>query len=175
MKTPEGMTEQQVYDQICIVIDRIAPKYTFYGYTLDDIKQESFIICIEALNRYDPTRPLENFLSVNLSNRLKTFVRDNYFTGQTSEARKKLIQPAQLEHEDSLLDQKDQHNTEGHEQLDLDSMSRAIDKFMPANLRMDYLKFINDVYVGKQRKEEIIEIVKQILEDHGFYEEGKNI
>jgi len=103
MNLPEGMTETEVIAQINTVVDRIAPKYTFYGYTTDDIKQEAFIICIEALNRYDPSKPLENFLSVNLSNRLKTFVRDNYFTGNTSEARKKLVQPAQLDYETALL------------------------------------------------------------------------
>ena len=77
MRIPSGMTEEQVINTITTVCDRISPKYTFYGYTVDDIKQESFIICIEALNRYEEGRPLENFLSVNLSNRLKTFMRDN--------------------------------------------------------------------------------------------------
>lgn len=175
MKVPEGMTEQQVIDQIQVVVDRIAPKYTFHGYTIDDIKQESFIICLEALNRYDPTRPLENFLSVNLSNRLKTFVRDNYFTAQTSESRKRLVQPAQLEYEDSLIDEDEKFGM-SYEQLDLQGMAGAIDQYMPANVRMDYLKLINDVYVSKQRREEVIGIVKQILEEHGYYnEEGQNI
>ena len=49
MKIPKGMTEDQVVNQINKVCDRIAPRYTFYGYTVDDIKQEAFIICMEAL------------------------------------------------------------------------------------------------------------------------------
>ena len=65
MKIPKGMTEREVVDQIEVVCNRIAPKYTFYGYTAEDLKQEAFIICMEALNRYDEKRPLENFLSVN--------------------------------------------------------------------------------------------------------------
>jgi DNA-directed RNA polymerase specialized sigma subunit len=56
------MTEQQVIDQINIVVNRIAPKYAFGTYGVDDIKQEAFIICMDALNRYDQKRPLENFL-----------------------------------------------------------------------------------------------------------------
>ena len=48
MKIPTGMTELEVVEQIEKVCNRIAPKYTFYGYTLDDIKQEAFIICMEA-------------------------------------------------------------------------------------------------------------------------------
>ena len=97
------MTEQQVIDQIKIVCDRISPRYTFYGYTVDDIKQEAFIICMEALNRYDEARPLENFLSVNLSNRLKNFVRDNHFIGDENVDRQKVYQPAQLDYEDSIV------------------------------------------------------------------------
>jgi len=169
MNLPEGMTEEEVSDQIQIVVDRIAPKYAFYGYTVDDIKQEAFIICIEALNRYDSSRPLENFLSVNLSNRLKTFVRDNYFTAQTSEQRKRLVQPAQLDYEDSIIDEEEKFGN-SYDQLDLKSMAGAIDQYLPANVRMDYLKLINDVYVSKQRREEVVDIVKSILEEHGYLE-----
>ena len=168
------MTEEQVVDQINIVVDRIAPKYSFYGYTVDDIKQEAFIICIEALNRYDSSRPLENFLSVNLSNRMKTFVRDNYFTSKTSEARRRLIQPAQLEYEDSLVDEEGKFST-SYDDLDLKEMATAVDEYIPASVRMDYLKLLNDVYVSKQRREEIVDIIKNILEEHGYIKEGQNL
>lgn len=171
MKIPEGMTTEQVIDQINIVIDRISPKYVFYGYTLDDIKQESFIICIEALNRYDGIRPLENFLSVNLSNRLKTFVRDNYFIGNSNEARKKLAQPSQLEFEDKIVDKYSEE--EDYEELDLKDMVGAVDKHIPASMRLDYLKMINDVYVSRQRRDEITDMVKHILEEHGYYNEDR--
>lgn len=174
MKIPQGMTEQQVVDQIQLVVDRIAPKYVFYGYSIDDIKQESFIICVEALNRYDPARPLENFLSMNLSNRLKTFIRDNYFTGKTSEARKKMIKPAQLDYEDNLIDE-DEKFGNSYEKLDMQAMVKLVDQYIPASVRMDYLKLLNDVYISKQRREEIIETIKEILKEHGYYEEGQNI
>lgn len=171
MRIPEGMTEEQVIDQIQIIVDRIAPKYTFYGYTIDDIKQEAFIICIEALNRYEEGRPLENFLSINLSNRLKTFMRDNYFVGNTNEARKKLAQPSQLDFEDKIVDQIDGMS---YESLDIKDMTAAIDKYIPANVRMDYLKVINDIYITKQRREEVIQIIKSILQEHGYHEDGQN-
>lgn len=171
MRIPSGMTEQQVIDQIHIVCERIAPKYVFYGYTKEDIMQESFIICIEALNRYEEGRPLENFLSVNLSNRLKTFMRDNYFIGNSNEARKKLAQPSQLEYEDKLIDEGEENTYDG---LDIKDMISAIDKHIPANVRMDYLKIINDIYITKQRREEIIDIIKSILQEHGYHENGTN-
>jgi len=171
MRIPKGMTEDQVVSQINVVCERIAPKYIFYGYTKEDIMQESFIICIEALNRYEEGRPLENFLSVNLSNRLKTFMRDNYFIGNSNEARKKLAQPSQLEYEDKLLDDSEENP---YDNLDFKDMVLAIDKHIPASIRMDYLKIVNDIYIAKQRREEVIDIIKTILQEHGYYENGTN-
>ena len=75
MHIPSNMTEQEVVDTITLVVDRISPRYTFHGYQLDDIKQEAFILCMDALPRMTISC-LENFLSVHLSNRLKNFVRD---------------------------------------------------------------------------------------------------
>ena len=171
MKLPKGMTEQQVIDQINIVCNRISPRYTFYGYTVDDIKQESFIICMEALNRYDGIRPLENFLSVNLSNRLKNFVRDNYFLSNENTERQKVYQPAQLEYEDYIVDEENKLSI-SYDHIQKEEMVDAINKYLPANMRMDYLKMINDVYITKQRREEITAMIVEILEEHGYHEEG---
>ena len=171
MEIPKGMTEQQVIDQIHIVCIRISPRYTFYGYTVDDIKQESFIICMEALNRYDGVRPLENFLSVNLSNRLKNFVRDNHFLGSENSDRQKVCQPAQLEYEDYIVDE-DNKLSISYDHIQKEEMVDAINKYLPANMRMDYLKMINDVYITKQRREEITNIIIDILQEHGYHEEG---
>ena len=51
-------------------------------------------------------------------------------------------------------------------------MVNAINKYLPANMRMDYLKMINDVYITKQRREEITNIIIDILQEHGYHEEG---
>ena len=168
MKVPKGMTEQQVVDQIMIVVNRIAPRYIFYGYTVDDLKQEAFIICMDALHRYDSTRKLENFLSVNLSNRLKNFVRDNHFTTNDSPQRINILKPAQLENEDSL--EETFVDDEGYN-VDTKNMIGIINRDLPPSMRMDYLKMMSDVYVSLNRKQDIKEIIKSILEDNGFYEE----
>ena len=171
MNIPKGMTEQQVIDQRNIVCNRIAPRYTFYGYTVDDIKQESFIICMEALNRYDGIRPLENFLSVNLSNRLKNFVRDNHFVGSDNEERQKVYQPAQLDYEDYIVDEENKFAI-SYEDMQSKEMVIIINKYLPAAMRMDYLKMINDVYITKQRREEVTACILELLEEHGYHEEG---
>jgi|TARA_B100001094_G_scaffold110807_2_gene106668 DNA-directed RNA polymerase specialized sigma subunit len=171
MKLPKGMTEKQTIEQINKVCNRIAPKYTFYGYTADDMKQEAFIICVEALNRYDEARPLENFLSVNLSNRLKNFVRDNHFIKNDDGDRIKVLKPAQLEYENTIVDDRKKFSITYSQIQDRD-MFEVIDKNLPAQARMDYLKILNDVYITKQRKEEILFMIYDILEEHGYCEEG---
>lgn len=170
MKTPSNMTDEQVLETMELVINRIAPRYTFYGYTVSDIKQESYIICIEALERYDEKRPLENFLSVNLSNRLKNFIRDNYFIAESNDERIKVLQPVQLDYEDTLIDKKEKYSID-EEKIDKDSCNSYIDRFLPASMRMDYLKIINNVYITKSRRDEVVEKVKEILEEAG-YEKG---
>ena len=173
MNIPKGMTEQQVIDQINIVIDRIAPRYTFYGYTVNDIKQESFIICMEALNRYDQKRPLENFLSVNLSNRLKNFIRDNHFVGDENTERQRVAKPAQLDYEDNIIDDLRKYAI-SYEQIEDRDMQIIIDQHLPANMRMDYLKMMNDLYITKQRREEIIDTIIHLLYEFGYYEYEDN-
>lgn len=158
MKIPKNMTEQQVIDQINIVINRIAPKYSFGTYGIDDIKQESFIICMDALERYDQKRPLENFLSVHLSNRLKNFIRDNYYT-KDEEQKKRVLKPKYISTEDVV-----EYDTNNEQKYDSKHLSRIVDKYLPHQYRADYLKMINDVYVSKKRKEEILSIIKQIVE-----------
>ena len=170
MKLPKGMTDQEVVDQIEKVCNRIAPRYTFYGYTLDDIKQEAFIICMEALSRYDNKRPLENFLSVNLSNRLKNFVRDNHFIHTDDLDRVRVLKPAQLDHENAVVDANDNNIT--YDSIEFKNMADIVDVKIPASLRLDYLRMINDVYITKQRREEIIETINEILQESGYYEDG---
>ena len=57
------------------------------------------------------------------------------------------------------------------EDLDYKQMKKVLDIKLPAHYRADYLKIINDVYVPKKKKEEVLFIIQTILEEHG-YEEG---
>lgn len=161
MKIPKNMTHQEVIDQINIVVNRISARYTFHGYELDDIKQEAFIICMDAMDRYDPSRPLENFLSVHLSNRLKNFVRDNYYT-KDQEDKKRVIKPSSLSYEDTIPTYADEID----DNIDAAAFQKIIDQKLPAEHRADYLKIINDVYVPKKRREEIISIIKELLDEY---------
>jgi len=161
MKIPKNMTYDQLMKQIQIVVDRISPKYAFGTYGVDDIKQEAFIICMDALNRYDQKRPLENFLSVHLSNRLKNFVRDNYYT-KDEEEKKRVLKPKYLSKEDIVC-----YESNYSHKLEASMIKDIIDKYLPSEHRADYLKMINDVYIPKKKREELVTLIKELLEIHG--------
>ena len=165
MKIPKNLSREEVIHQIHTVVNRIAPKYTFTGYEIDDIKQEAFIICMDALERYDESRPLENFLSVHLSNRLKNFVRDNFHTKHEQD-KKKVLVPKSLNDADSIIDGESDCDVS----IDARAMQKIIDKYLPSDLRADYLKIISDVYVPKKTRNNIIEKIKELLAEHGYEE-----
>lgn len=162
MKIPKNMTEQEVIDQINIVVNRMSSRYTFHGYEVDDIKQEAFIICMDAMDRYDQKRPLENFLAVHLSNRLKNFVRDNFYI-KGEEEKKKILKPGSLSNEECVK----YDESVNDDRIDAKSLQNIIDKKLSSEYRADYLKIINDVYVPKKRREEIISLIKELLDEEG--------
>ena len=156
---------QKQQEIILKVIDRIAPKYTFSYYELDDIKQESFIICLEAVEKYDNSRPFENFISKHLSNRLKTLIRDKYSSSNIeSEKHEKLNQSKK-----NLMDLK---SVDGSYKIYEDdiiermSTSEAIETLMrelPPSMRNNFYRLANGVSIQSSKKQALFEKVKEIL------------
>lgn len=163
LKIPNNMTEQETMNVILTVINRIAPRYTFNGYEVDDIKQEAFIICVDALNRYDNCRPLENFLSVNLSNRLKNFVRDNFGNAKDLE-KKKILAPMSFFHDANCNSQYYEIDLEN---LDKKQLMELVENNLPINMREDFLKLINGVNLVSTKREALIRKIREIVNEKG--------
>ena len=72
------MSEQDVLGIIAKISKSLSYKFRFGFYDNLDIEQESFILAMDALDRYDGKRPLENFLRVHIKNRLCNYKRDNF-------------------------------------------------------------------------------------------------
>ena len=188
MKTPKGMTEQEVIDTIERVADRYAHKFQFGFYTAEDIRQEAFMLGMEALDRYDPSRPLENFLAVHINNRLKTFKRDNYYRKDGSEdmeitnrkelkkslrneSRKNLMHPIDI---DSVRQDGEKNMVFISNESDImanKEIIRIININLDMSYRKDYLRMIDGVYVSKSRREEVKAEIVRILRENGV-EEG---
>jgi len=159
------MTEEQVISTIALVSRRLASKFTFPNYEEDDIVQEAFIIGMEAMNRYDEVRPLENFLSIHIKNRLKNFKRDNYYRPDEGRAqeiqngKKKLLDASSIDNIKYLV-----VNSECSSNLEERELHDYIDNHLPANLRGDFLRFKNDQTLTKTKKLNLVSELKNILE-----------
>ena len=170
MKVPPNMTEQEVVDIINKIATRLAPKFTFAFFEVEDIKQEAYLIAVEALDRYDENKPLENFLFAHINNRLKNFKRDNYYRYDQGKAeeiqttKKRILEPVVLDdsscisRDDSIVDD-----------IYIKNMTDKIDCHLPANLRADYLRMQTGVPLSKQKRLEVETEVKKII--GGDYEE----
>ena len=174
------MTESEVLEVVNRICDRYAYKFKFGYFEPDDIRQEAFIIAIEALERYDESRPLENFLAVHVKNRLNNFKRDRYYRqhkkldeniDQLNNSKKFLMDTLDIS---NIRDEK-----EGNMRLDDDFIEKIaneelleiIDEHLDVSFRSDYLRVKDGTYVPKPRREQIMEEITEILKDHG-YEEG---
>lgn len=163
------MTQEQVVSTIMRVSSRLANKYTFPNYDADDIVQEAFIIGMEAMNRYDGVRPLENFLSIHIKNRLKNFKRDNYYRPDQGKAqeiqngKKKLLDASSIDSIKYLV-----VNSECSDNLEEREVYEYIDLHLPANMRSDFLRFKNDQPLTKTKKANLLSELRSILER--FYE-----
>jgi hypothetical protein len=78
MRIPTGMTEDQVVEIINNVVNRLARKFVFGYFDVDEIKQYGRQFAIEAMPDYDEKRPLENFLWTHVHNRLCNLKRNKY-------------------------------------------------------------------------------------------------
>lgn len=165
MKIPKNMTEEQVITTISRISSRLANKYTFPNYEADDIEQEAFIIGMEAMSRYDENRPLENFLSIHIKNRLSNFRRDKYYrpddgkAEQIQQGKKRLLDATPVDNIKNLL-----ISAECSDSLEERELLSYIDNHLPANMRSDYLRFLNDQVLTKTKKTKLLEVLKEILE-----------
>ena len=73
-----GINEEEFLRVIDNISNKLAYKFRFGYHNFDDIKQQAAIFAIEALDKYDKKRPLENFLWTHIRNRLFNYKRDNY-------------------------------------------------------------------------------------------------
>ena len=181
MKIPKGMTEKEVLEIINKVASRYAHKFRFGYFEADDIRQEAVIIAMEALERYEEGRPLENFLAVHVKNRLNNFKRDKYYRQSKvdsnaqekhNNSKKFLMEPLDIS---NIRDEKeDNMRVEDDFVIDFEQQEvlRIIDQNLDVSLRSDYLRIKDGVYVPKPRRKQIYEEIDTILRENG-YEEGQ--
>ena len=175
MQSVPGYTKDEVLETIITVTNRVCPKYKMNGFDADDMKQEGFIICVKVLPKYDQSiGPLENFLSRHLRNRMINLLRDNNATAPTKDTDKgKIAHPAQLDNEFSIRDGAN-HLPPLDERIRTKEIAKIVSANIPPDMRLDYLKMINDEQVPASRRKQIEECIKHLLESRGYNIEKEN-
>jgi len=75
---PNGVSEEDFLKVLDNISKRLGHKFRFGYHDFDDMKQQAAIFAIEGLEKYDNSRPLENFLWTHVRNRLFNYKRNNY-------------------------------------------------------------------------------------------------
>lgn len=159
MRIPEGMTEESVFkviDKVCTKFD----KFKFSIYSAEDIRQEAFILCVEALERYTEG-PLENFLSVHVRNRLINLRRNK----SDANSDKFLINyPVCIDNVDEECESGMKYHDRAAEKLIGEELMEEINSRVPIERRMDLIKIMHGGKVNKARRMAIIELIGDLFE-----------
>ena len=170
------------------IAKKIAPKYKFPGYDAEDIEQEAIIIAIKSLQFYKSDRgSLTTFIWVHLSRRLKNLRRDKYYRPLPSKCenpecshatlcsicsqrlkrnniKKNIAAPSDVSNLGAEPSYSEQNILD--DRIEADEIRRIIDDKLPLDMRADYLKMLDEVYVPKARRLLIEKKIIEILEEN---------
>jgi DNA-directed RNA polymerase specialized sigma24 family protein len=180
---------EQTIKTIREVAKKLAPKYTFGHYDVEDIEQEAFIIGMAAMEQYDPSRPLENFLTVSINNRLKSFKRDNHCRPEQDQEQeekwrrwfKRYNSKIQLQRPISLQDvsvdtERRMYASDAFiEDIVIEEVMDLIDRELPIEYREDYMRLKRlyedpkcGIVMQASKRQKIEDEIIRILEDNGY-------
>lgn len=77
-KISNKVSEEEFLKVVENISKRLANKFKFAYHSFEDMKQQAAIFALEGLEKYDNSRPLENFLWTHVRNRLFNYKRNNY-------------------------------------------------------------------------------------------------
>lgn len=78
ISTNKNVSEKEFLEVLENISKRLVHKFRFGYHDIDDMKQQAAIFALEGLEKYDNSRPLENFLWTHVRNRLFNYKRNNY-------------------------------------------------------------------------------------------------
>lgn len=194
MRIPNGMTKEQVEATINIVVNRLGPRFQFGYFTAADMKQQGWIFALEALDRYDEKRPLENFMYTHVRNRFINFKRDKYkrndapcrlchnqMDGETGHAdrhycgkyeawkkrnlaKQNIINPLDISHISDDKESNTRTKSSVLDDLEYSEIIARIDEQLPVELRSTYLQMVQGESVPKNKRQEVERAVLAIME-----------
>lgn len=189
LKYPHGLTEEEVMTAMNKAVALLAQTFAFGYYDSDDIRQEAYILGLEALPRYDPGRPLENFLYSHIKNRLINFKRDKYhrtdppckicaehgrhpngevcakYTAwkRRNASKQNLMRPLDIQ---NLSDENEKSIRHSHNIVDEASLLEAkalVDQHLPVELRSIYLRIQAGESIPKAKRAKLEEFLRDLI------------
>lgn len=112
------------------------------------------MMCMDALDRYDESLPLENFLSVHVRRRLLNFRRDKFVRKRTVLETEKIdyIEDKYLSVFDSTL--------VGIEDSEI---FKYIDQNLPREYREDYCKYLDGISLPTKSRRRLFAKIEELL------------
>jgi len=207
VKLPEGISEQDFLDATERVLGLLAQKFRFGYHASEDIKQQGFLFAVKAMNKgkYDPSRPLENFLYIYLRNQFINYKRDNYFRNDPpctscifhdAKRRKCMAFDSKAECEklqnwekmnvikrslmtpldvEGISDGALQKGRDVSLDVELTELELLIDSELPMHLRADYLRLKSQQPVPKLRKQQVRAAIMEILDKYEGVEDAAEL
>lgn len=186
MILPPGKTEAEVLETIDKVVSVLARTYVFGYHDIEDIKQDGRLFALRLLNsgKYDPSRPLANFLYIHVRNRLINLVRDKVHRhdppckkchsgnpcmpdggfckryarwSKLNQTKSNLIRPGEFVEGTCEARQSDD--------VEVRELIHRIREHLPLELQSLYLKMRDGVSVPKHQRTQVEEAVRTILKE----------
>jgi len=172
---PSHLDETEVLKTIEKVTKSLAPKYTFGYLDVEDIAQIATIEALRALDKYDESRPLENFLFIFVANRLKNYKRDNYYRiGVQDDSKRRLLEPLDIHNVRQDNESNMHYEPDPLLEMTQNEIMDLIDQNLDPKLRGNYLKMtMGNIKLSKRERSELYVEIQNILIGFGYEQEAK--
>lgn len=167
----KGYTEEEVLSIIEELSTVYANKYAFSYYSVDDLRQECFIMAVEGLHKYNGEFALRNFLSVHLRNRIlnlkrKILKRTEKESTRFDQAKTLIVSPINID--DVSSDTEASLQTEQKSNLYYEEMVNILNNELPPDYRLYLLKLYSGQKISKFHKDRLKTMAQEILTKYGY-------
>jgi DNA-directed RNA polymerase specialized sigma24 family protein len=187
---PEGHTEDALVADIEKAVAILAPSFVFGYMDVDDVRQEARLFGIQAVEKWDTSRPFANFAYTHIRNRLINWRRDKLrrndppcaschggrpcnegsfckryaeWAGRNN-AKANLMRPTDITNVSSEREPGARVESTVVAEAEMGELLARIDERLPVELRSYYLQMRDGVTVPKARRRQVTEAVREILD-----------
>ena len=186
--------KSEIYEIVQTVASRVASHFVFGYHTREDVIHQAMVFALEVLqtDKYDPERPLPNFLQIHIRNRMLNYKRKHFLRSEApctccdpflpperpclrwrvwsmnNKSKQTLMRPLDLHKNLGVKNNDAQSNRESKIEieggLDFLELTESVREQLPEELREDYVRMLRYEEVDKKQRAKVRKAVKAILE-----------